>query len=178
MLYPAPLRDLLMELALTDLFGAKWSYMIHDEWMRNVLANRPDLSEEKLARTRELMDSHVRDCLVEDFEQLIDSIELPDADDRHVVAAAIRGRADVIVTYNLKYFPEERLKPYGIDVQHPDEFLVHLLDLSAGNVCGAVQTHRKRLQNPGKSVEEYLETLEKQALSEFVAVLRQFSEVI
>lgn len=167
-----------MELALTDLYRAKWSHMIHDEWIRNVLKDRPDLSEEKLARTRQLMDAHVRDCLVQDFERLIDSVELPDPDDRHVVAAAIRGRADVIVTYNLKDFPEEKLRPYGIAAQHPDEFLVHLLGLAPGTVCGAVRTHRARLQNPGKSVDEYLDMLEKQALNEFVAGLREFSGVI
>ncbi|MGH7232471.1 MAG: helix-turn-helix domain-containing protein, partial [Nitrospiraceae bacterium] len=71
--YP-PLRDLLMQLALTDLFRAKWSSMIHDEWMRALLQNRPDLSTDHLKRTRELMDMHVRDCLVENFEDLIPAL--------------------------------------------------------------------------------------------------------
>ncbi len=64
-LYPAPLRDLLMRLAMTDLYGARWTQQIHEEWMRNVLANRPDLSRAQLERTRELMDCSVRDSLVE-----------------------------------------------------------------------------------------------------------------
>lgn len=64
-LYPAPLRDLLMELALTDLFRAKWSSMIHDEWILALLKNRKDLSADNLKRTRELMDASVRDCIVE-----------------------------------------------------------------------------------------------------------------
>ena len=63
-LYPAPLRDLLMHLALTDLFRARWTADIHEEWMRSVLRDRPDLSREKLERVRGLMDAHVRDCLV------------------------------------------------------------------------------------------------------------------
>lgn len=87
-LYPAPLRDLLLRLALTDLFRARWSDMIHDEWTRNLLAQRPDL-EAKLERTRTLMNAHVRDCLVTGFDHLIPSIELPDPDDRHVAATAI-----------------------------------------------------------------------------------------
>ena len=70
-LYPAPLRDLLMHLALTDLFRAKWTDAIHDEWMRSVLESRPDLSRERLQRTRDLMDAHVRDCLVAGYEELI-----------------------------------------------------------------------------------------------------------
>lgn len=63
-LYPAPLRDLLMHLALTDLFRAKWTDQIHDEWIRSVLRDRPDLALEQLERTRSLMNAHVRDCLV------------------------------------------------------------------------------------------------------------------
>lgn len=77
---------MLLELALTDLFRARWSYMIHDEWTRHLLATRPDLNSAQLQRTRQLMDSHVRECLVEDFETLIPSLTLPDADDRHVLA--------------------------------------------------------------------------------------------
>lgn len=177
-LYPAPLRDLLMELAITDLFRAKWSSMIHDEWTRSLLKNRQDLSSDDLKRTRQLMDIHVRDCLVDNFEELIPALQLPDPKDRHVLAAAIRGRADVIVTYNLKDFPEKELKKYGVAAQHPDEFLKHVLDLAPGTVCAAAQTHRKRLGNPGKSVDEYLECLEKQALNEFVAGLRAFARLL
>ena len=69
-LYPAPLRDLLMELALSDLYRAKWSNRIHDEWMRNVLKSRPDLSKDKLERTRQMMNDHVLDSLVENFEDI------------------------------------------------------------------------------------------------------------
>jgi hypothetical protein len=67
-LYPAPLRDLLMRLALMDFFRARWSNEIHDEWIRNVLANRPDLKPEQLDRTRELMNLHVRDSVVTGYE--------------------------------------------------------------------------------------------------------------
>lgn len=151
-----------MELALTDLFRAKWSAQIHDEWMHAALADRPNLTRERLQRTRQLMDLHVRDCLVENFEELIPSLTLPDPDDRHVLAAAIRGRADVIVTYNLKDFPNKELQKYGITAQHPDEFLVHLFDLASGAVCTAVRTHRARLQNPLKTTSEYLDALERQ----------------
>ena len=81
-LYPAPLRDLLMHLALTGLYRARWSNLIHDEWTRNVLASRPDLTPAQLLRTRQLMDAHVRDSLVTGFEPLIPSIDLPDPDVR------------------------------------------------------------------------------------------------
>ena len=83
-LYPAPLRDFLMRLAITDLFRAKWTDEIHDEWIRNVLKNRADLTEERLHRTKALMNSNVRDCLVQGYKDLIPSLNLPDANDRHV----------------------------------------------------------------------------------------------
>ncbi|WP_164104374.1 PIN domain-containing protein [Candidatus Laterigemmans baculatus] len=125
-LYPAPLRDLLMRLALTELFRARWTNQIHDEWIRNVLADRPDLTAEQLERTRELMNAHVRDCLVIDYEDMIEGLDLPDRDDRHVLAAAIRTRASVIVTFNLSDFPPAYLAKHGLEAQHPDEFITHL----------------------------------------------------
>jgi hypothetical protein len=102
-----------MWLALTDLFKARWTSRIHDEWISNVLQNRPDLTLEQLTKTRNLMDRNVRDCLVTGFERLIEGLELPDLDDCHVLAAAIRCHADLIVTFNLKDFPSQCLEPYG-----------------------------------------------------------------
>lgn len=109
-LYPAPLRDLLMQLALSDLYRAHRTNDIHDEWIRNVLGNRPDLAPEQLDRTRALMNASVRDCLVENYRELIPALDLPDLDDRHVLAAAIVANADVIVTFNLRDFPRENLE--------------------------------------------------------------------
>ncbi len=88
-LYPASLRDLLMHLALTDLFRARWTNAIHDEWIQALRETRPDLKPEQLERTRQLMNAHVRDCLVTGFEGLIPALTLPDPGDRHVLAAAI-----------------------------------------------------------------------------------------
>jgi predicted nucleic acid-binding protein len=110
-LYPAQLRSLLMYLALTDLFRAKWSADIHAEWMRSVQRDHPDLTREQIERIRDLMDAHVRDSLVTGYEPLIPTLTLPDPDDRHVLAAAIRSGADVIVTYNLWRLPTTRPKP-------------------------------------------------------------------
>jgi predicted nucleic acid-binding protein len=99
-LYPAPLRDLLMRLTLTDLYRASWSNQIHNEWINAVLRNRPDLSKAQLERTRSLMNAHVRDALVDGYQTLIPALELPDPDDRHVLAAAVQCGADLIVTFN------------------------------------------------------------------------------
>ena len=163
-----------MRLALTDLFRARWSRDIHDEWIRNVLKNRPDLKPEQLERTRDLMDSSVRDCLVTGYEPFVETIELPDPGDRHVVAAAIKSGSNLIVTFNLKDFPESALAPLEIEAQHPDEFISHQIDLNAAKVCGAASKHRKSLQNPAKSVDDYLDTLLKQGLVETVKQLREW----
>jgi hypothetical protein len=177
-LYPAALRDLLMHLALTDLYRAKWTDAIHDEWIRSVLTDRPDLTIEQLHRTRELMNSHVRDCLVKGYESLIPALTLPDPNDRHVLAAAIHAGANLIVTFNLKDFPPDALAPYGIDAQHPDVFLNSQLDLAGHIVCEAAQRHRASLKNPARDVEAYLATLEAQGLVLTAAGLRKFAELI
>ena len=174
-LYPEPLRDFLMHLALSDLFRARWSDLIHDEWTRNVLANRPDLSHSQLERTKRLMNAHVRDGLVDGFEYLIPSIQLPDPDDRHVVAAAIHSGASLIVTFNLHDFPAHALKPYKLGAQHPDDFIVDLLDLHTPGVLEAAANHRRTLKNPSKTVDEYLDTLQSQGLTQSVAMLRRLA---
>ncbi len=177
-LYPAPLRDLLMHLALTDLYRAKWSPAIHDEWIRNVLSDRPDLSPAQLRRTRELMDAHVRDALVTDYEDLIPPLTLPDPDDRHVLAAAIRSGASVIVTFNLRDFPASALAPHGLEAQHPDAFLQTQLDRAPDLVQAAVRRHRASLRNPSRTVTEYLTTLKAQGLLRTVARLRRSADRI
>lgn len=172
-LYPAPLRDFLMELALTDLFRARWSEDIQQEWVRNVLKNRPDLSEAQLTRTKELMNRYVRDALVTGYEPLIPSLSLPDPDDLHVLAAAIRCNASVIITTNLKDFPDEALYPYDIEAQHPDDFILYLLDLQPIRVCTAAERHRQRLRNPPMDAEQYLASLAKQGLTQVVSHMRE-----
>jgi hypothetical protein len=147
-LYPAPLRDFLMRLALTDLYRARWTDLIHDEWIRNVLASRPDLKLEDLERTRALMNTAVRDCLVTGFEHLIPAIELPDADDQNVVAAAMYSGASLIATFNLKDLPPNVLKRYNLASQHPDDFIFDVLALHPAIVCQAAANHRRSLRNP------------------------------
>ena len=172
-LYPAPLRSYLMYLASTGLFRARWSEQIHDEWIRNVLINRPDLDIKTLQRTRELMDSNVPDALVSGHESLINGLILPDSGDRHVLAAAIQGHSQAIITFNLKDFPAECLAPFGISAIHPDEFLSDMFELDAGSCLRAAQLHRSALKNPTLTPDEYLNCLLKQRLPAFVSDLRR-----
>ena len=154
------LHCLIMRLAVSDIFAARWSNRIHDEWIRNVLKNRPDLTIEQLSHTRDLMNSHVRDCLVEDYQALEAGLTLPDPDDRHVLAAAIKCNADAIVTFNLKDFPSSWLNKYGVEAIDLDSFLCYQFDLNPALVCHVVKRHRAALKKPPKSIAEYLDTLE------------------
>jgi predicted nucleic acid-binding protein len=171
-LYPSELRNLLMHLALTGLFRAKWSAAVHEEWISALLRRRPDLSREKLERTRMLMDEHASNAVVTGYEDLIDGLRLPDPDDRHVLAAAIHGKADVIVTSNLRDFPAKILGKFGIEPQHPDEFILGWLHLAPRPVVAAARDHRDSLKNPAKTTTEYLRTLESQGLTQTASVLR------
>ncbi|GIX16034.1 MAG: hypothetical protein KatS3mg119_0220 [Rhodothalassiaceae bacterium] len=122
-LFSAPLRDLLLELAVSGFFRARWSPAVHEEWISNLLATRPDLDRGRLARTRVLMDSALPDALVDGYQELVDVLKLPDPGDRHVLAAAIKARADLILTWNLQDFPAATLAEWNIEVRDPDGFL-------------------------------------------------------
>lgn len=177
-LYPAPLRDILIQLAMTGLYRAKWTNRIHEEWIRNVTKNRPDLSREFLDKTKNLMNKAVLDCLVNNYEALEHGLKLPDANDRHVLAAAIVAGCDVIVTFNIKDFPSAELDKYSIEAQHPDDFLMHLTDLSYTQFCSAFKLTRERLKKPPKSKDEYLETLYKQGLTKTVFFLKEHQSLL
>ncbi|ANV89158.1 PIN domain-containing protein [Picosynechococcus sp. PCC 7117] len=177
-LYKAPVRDLLMRLAVKDLYRAKWTNEIHDEWIRNLLKNRPDIEKKRLERTRDLMNSHIRDCLVDGYQELIESLELPDKGDRHVLAAAICARADVIVTCNELDFPSQNIKKYGIEVQNPDVFISHLIDLDPLVVCDVVRTLRESLKNPPRSINDLLAGYKGQGLTRTVQALEKYSELL
>lgn len=175
-LYPAPLRNLLMHLALSGLFRARWTARIHEEWMEHLLTDRPDIPREKVERTRRLMDESVPDCLVTGYEGLESALHLPDPGDRHVLAAAIMCSAGTIVTFNLKDFPESELAPHGITAQHPDEFIEHAFGIGAAAVLSSVRDHRASLANPPMTVEKLFDSYLKQELVATVALLRAYSE--
>ncbi len=122
-IYAMPVLDIVLEVASTKLFRARWSDDILDEWVRNLSQNRPDIPPDKINALRNVMNQQFPGASVTGHTTLINQLDLPDPNDRHVLAAAIVGRADVIVTFNLKDFPSDKLVPFGIEAQHPDEFL-------------------------------------------------------
>ncbi len=175
MLYPALLRNVLMHLALADLFRARWSDRVQEEWIVALLKVRPGLTRERLARVRTLMAAHVDDALVSGYEHLIEQFTLPDPDDRHVLAAAIHGSATVIVTANLRDFPPSVLTGHGVAAQHPDAFLLDRFVSNPGEVLGALRTLRLDLKNPPRTVVELLSLMERQNLAASAAALRPLS---
>lgn len=176
-LYPAPLRDFLLRLALTELFAARWSDQINDEWQRNLLAKRPELTD-KLGRTLSLMHQALPDAIISGHEALIEGLTLPDPDDRHVLAAAIRAGAQLIVTFNLKDFPTTALEPFGVEAVHPDDFVVQQFDLHEGRILAAARNHRASLRNPPRTVEDYLDTLAANGLVVTADRLRPFAAAL
>lgn len=177
-LYPAPLRDLLIRIAQAGLVRARWTEAIHDEWMRSVLKNNPAITPDRLARTKTLMNEAVRDCLLSGYEDLIESLNLPDPDDRHVLAAAICAEAEIIITFNLKDFPAKTLQSYNVEAIHPDDFLVSLCDAAPVPFCAAVKRQREALRNPPKTAAELLATLAAQDLPLTVARLQQLINLL
>jgi hypothetical protein len=167
-----------MWLALSGCFRARWSREIHNEWKRNLLKNRPDLTVEQLDRTSGLMDEAIPDACITGYEELIEGLSLPDIDDRHVLAAAIRCSASVIVTFNQKDFPVAALAPFGIEAQHPDEFVDNLFDLDPAAVVSAAQRQRHQLKAPPMDVGNYLDLLLRQGLVQSVKALNDFRAMI
>jgi predicted nucleic acid-binding protein len=176
-LYPAPIRDTLMRLAHTGLFKAYWTDQIHEEWI-NALLRDGKFSREKLEAVRDLMDRHVTDAKVTGYESLITGLQLPDPDDRHVLAAAIKCNADAIVTSNLKDFPEDILSTYELEVIHPDDFIYYQIDMSPAICCEAFRSQRMVLKKPPMTVDEFLANLQKLQLPQTVSILRQYSGLL
>lgn len=167
-----------MRLAATELFRAKWTNQIHDEWIRNLLRSRPDLTRGKLERVRMLMDQNTLDCIVSDYEHLIQELKLPDPDDRHVLAAAIQSKASMIVTFNLKDFPASSLEQYQIEACSPDDFIQMLAEIDLDKVLATVKIAMASLKKPPVSLEEYLVILSKHRLPKTVALLDMHQELL
>jgi predicted nucleic acid-binding protein len=171
------LRSLVLFLAQTNMFRARWTEKINDEWTRNI-AEKHGIDIAKLANTRRLVNASVLDCLVSGYEPLEKALTLPDMDDRHVLAAAICVNADLILTFNLKDFPNNNLEPFGIEARHPDEFLQDLFGISSDLFIEAVRQDFKHYIAPKLAFDTYISDLRKAGLPVTAGLIQSLKVLI
>jgi predicted nucleic acid-binding protein len=178
-LYPMAMADALMSLATTGLFAAKWTERIEVEWIAALQRSRPDLIG-RLGFRRDQMRLAVPDWEVSEAVWLPLSIglTLPDMNDVHVLAAALAGHADCIVTTNLRDFPPKVIAPLGLEAIHPDQFIMAQWDLDPLVVIAAFKRMRTRWQKPQASAEDFAAALERGGLPATALRLREASELI
>jgi predicted nucleic acid-binding protein len=170
-LYPNVVRDLLIRVAQAGMVQAKWTELILDE-MSRALRTQRGTDPEKLERLRRLMNGSVRDVHVTGYEPLVEALKLPDPDDRHVLAAAIKARAQVIVTDNGKHFPAASLEEWSIEAKSADAFVLDLLGLDDRIVYACVSRIAESRRNPPETVDDVLNHMEHSGLRRTVAALR------
>jgi len=176
-LYPRLLRDVLLSLAHADLYTARWTVEIEREWTAALLANKPG-TELMIAHAVEQMRTAIPDCLVIDYESLTETLNLPDANDRHVLAAAVRGNADAIASFNTKDFPATVLDQFDIELQTPDQFVLNQLMLHPPRALSAIKKMRLRWERPEMSATDMVDLFEKRQLAQTAAHLRDVLELI
>ena len=127
-IFPIEIRDLLFWFAHYELYTPKWSGNIFEEWKTVMI--RKGVDEAEASKRVKKANLAFPDALVKNYEGLIAELKLPDVDDRHVLAAAIRTNANVTVTNNLKDFPAEYLDSFGLKAKSADDFLTDIIDLN------------------------------------------------
>jgi hypothetical protein len=159
-LHPAFLRGALLWFADARLLRPVWSQDVLAEWRRSIQRRHADLDDAKVDRLQAIFTSQFPDAEVTDYAAFIEALELPDPDDRHVLAAAIVGRCHGIITANLKHFPVEVVSKFGIEVVHPDDFIVNIIDIDENKAIAACKRHREAMTVTMPTAEQYLERFE------------------
>ena len=177
-LYSAGMRDILLQLAVADLFEPKWSPDIRSELINTFRRNRPDIDPKRIERIWAEMNHYFSKALITGYEDSIDGLELPDPNDRHVLAAAIHAGCNIILTHDLKHFPVAVLKSFGIKPFHPDEFFMMFLRSNPNDFVKSLRAVRVRLKNPPYSVEEYLEKRMQDGLALTITELQKYVHLL
>lgn len=163
-IYPIEIRDLLFWFAFYELYTPKWSKHIFDEW-KDVM-KRKGVNDAEANNRAERANLAFPDALVTNYSGLIESLKLPDPKDRHVLAAAIKINANVIVTNNIKDFPEEYLKSFGLVAKTADDFLTDIIDLNPKEAVKAFKQLVLNRTNPDLDELEVLGILRNRGLKE------------
>lgn len=176
-LYPFLVRDVLLSLAEAGLYRPVWTAEINAEWSENLIAGKPE-REAAIKATIEAMNEAFPEAVTTGYEDLIPSLTLPDNDDRHVLAAAIRSGASVIVTENLKDFPPDILAKYDIETRSADEFVLNTFEFYPTDALHALKTMRTRYKNPPATPAELIQRMLKSGLVTKVAALQGYEDSI
>jgi predicted nucleic acid-binding protein len=171
-LYGNAQRDLLIRIARAGLVQGKWTDEILAEMCRARKRKNPELEQEKLDLLCQRMREAVAGCMVTGYEDLIENLKLPDADDRHVLAAAVRANAQVIVTANIKHFPADYLAQFDVEAKLPDDFVLDQLGINDSAVFACIQQIADTRDRPPNNVPGILEELERSGLVRSAAALR------
>ena len=163
-LYPFHLRNIVVQIAVDRLVGARWTDEIHDEWIRSVAATMPAIPIERLQITRRLMNDALPGAMVTGYQRHIQTVTLPDPDDRHVVAAGIAGGASIVLTWNLRDFPAREMKKHGLRRQTPDAFLVDLCDQAPDLTLASLANARRNLSKTRVSASDFVNIVKNQGL--------------
>lgn len=163
-IYPIIIRDIMFWFAHYDLYTPKWSENIFDEW-RKVMREK-GVSEEEANKRIDKANSAFPDALVQNYKSLVNHLELPDKDDRHVLAAAIKTNANLIVTNNLKDFPKAYLQSFGLNAKTADDFLTDIIDLNQEQTIAAFKEMVLNKKNPKQDEFEVLNQFRNAGLKE------------
>ena len=161
-IYPLEIRDLLFWFASYELFTPKWSKHIFTEW--ETVMRRHGIADEEIKKRIDKTNQAFPDALVTNYESLVDSLDLPDENDKHVLAAAIKTNANIIVTNNLKDFPTDYLANFGLSAKAPDDFLTDTIDLNNDLALAAFRAMVMNRTNPDMDDYEVLARLRKNGL--------------
>jgi hypothetical protein len=173
-LYPFHLRNIVVQAAVDRLVDARWTDAIHEEWIRNLTADAPAISIERLRVTQRLMNDALPMATVNGYEEQISEVTLPDPNDRHVVAAAITAKAPLILTWNLRHFPAQELRRFGLRAMNPDAFLCSLFDKIPDLVIGSLANARQNLSKTRLSASDFVDILENQKLALLAKRLKKY----
>ncbi|WP_193172688.1 PIN domain-containing protein [Nisaea nitritireducens] len=176
-LYPFRVRDILLRFSEAGLFRARWSPEILNEWTRNLLEQKPHL-EKSIHSQLEAMKSAFPEALVEGHMELVNSLNLPDPDDRHVLAAAIQCDAQHIITENLKDFPGKMLNGFGIEAVSADQFLHSTMELYPEASISALRQMRADYKQPAMNPAEFLMSLRTAGLVKTSELTKRSIDVI
>lgn len=172
-------RNLLLSLAEAGFFRLRWSGRILDETeaaVEKILSGRGVTDAAAQAeRARNNMEAAFEDAMVTDFDHLLPvATGLPDPDDAHVVAAAVKTQAAMIVTENLKDFPPPILDPLNLDAKSADEFIADTIALDEGRAVAAIRNMRERFKKPAMTTDALLLKMEAEGLLETADLLRPY----